>query len=217
MKKKNIFAGYKIVRITAIAAFIVVAGIISLKAHSHSSSNVPDETVEIELSDHDKMTEVSDASRDPLQNTFKYYVYICGEVNTPGVYECEPQTRLGALVDMAGGATPDADLTSVNLAREVSDGEQIIILKKGSDDIPAAGQPQNNAAPSGVSPNSNFVNINTADETTLKTLPGIGDAKAKAIVDYRTQNGSFKKIEDIMNISGIKNAAFDKIKDLITV
>ena len=137
MKKKNIFAGYKIVRITAIAAFIVVAGIISLKAHSHSSSNVPDETVEIELSDHDKMTEVSDASGDPLQNTFKNYVYICGEVNTPGVYECEPQTRLGALVDMAGGATPDADLTSVNLAREVSDGEQIIILKKGSEDIPA--------------------------------------------------------------------------------
>lgn len=214
MKKKNIFVRYKLARISAIAAFIIVAGIISFRSHSGETRDVSGGTLILETSGDDRITEKSDAIPDDTEDPEKCFVYVCGEVQNPGVYECTSGTRLGTLVDMAGGTTPDADLTSVNLAREVTDGEQVIILKKGVDPAVSSDvQPVSSGSASG----SGLININTADETALKTLPGIGDAKAKAIVTYRTQNGLFKTKEDIMNISGIKNAAFDKIKDLITI
>ena len=131
-------------------------------------------------------------------------VYVCGQVKNPGVYNLDSAKRIADAIEAAGGALKDAELNSINLADKIEDGERIFIPKIGENDGAA-------------SVDNLLVNINTADMSLLQTLPGIGEARARAIVDYRTQNGNFKKIDDITKVAGIKDAAFAKIKDLITI
>lgn len=146
------------------------------------------------------------------------YVYICGEVAAPGVYELSEDSRIYEAVDAAGGFTENAARESVNLASKVSDGMQITIYnKEEAASLPAgSGSAGGNAGQSGTS-GSGLVNLNTATKEELMTLKGIGEAKAEDIIRYREKSGGFKKIEDIMKISGIKEAGFQKIKDNITV
>jgi len=146
------------------------------------------------------------------------YVYICGEVANPGVYELSEDSRIYEAVDAAGGFTENAARESVNLASKVSDGMQITIYNKEE----AASLPAGSGAAGGSSgqngtSSSGLVNLNTATKEELMTLKGIGEAKAEDIIRYREKSGGFKKIEDIMKISGIKEAGFQKIKDDITV
>lgn len=146
------------------------------------------------------------------------YVYICGEVAAPGVYELSEYSRIYEAVDAAGGFTENAARESVNLASKVSDGMQITIYnKEEAASLPAgSGSAVGNAGQGGTS-GSGLVNLNTATKEELMTLKGIGEAKAEDIIRYREKSGGFKKIEDIMKISGIKEAGFQKIKDNITV
>ena len=146
------------------------------------------------------------------------YVYICGEVAAPGVYELSKDSRIYEAVDAAGGFTENAARESVNLASKVSDGMQITIYnKEAAASLPAgSGSAVGNAGQGGTS-GSGLVNLNTATKEELMTLKGIGEAKAEDIIRYREKSGGFKKIEDIMKISGIKEAGFQKIKDNITV
>ena len=139
-------------------------------------------------------------------------VQICGCVTNPGVFRVGDGTRVYEVVDMAGGMTTEADVTAVNQAHTVSDGQQIY--------IPAIGEKCTESGDGNVTEASDTdgrININTADTETLMSLPGIGRSKADAIIRYRDDNGRYGTIEDIMNVSGIKQAAFDKIKDLICV
>ena len=133
-----------------------------------------------------------------------FCVYVCGQVKNPGVYNLDSAKRIADAIEAAGGALKDAELNSINLADKIEDGERIFIPKIGENDGAA-------------SVDNSLVNINTADMSLLQTLPGIGEARARAIVDYRTQNGNFKKIDDITKVAGIKDAAYAKIKDLITI
>ena len=146
------------------------------------------------------------------------YVYICGEVAAPGVYELSEGSRIYEAVDAAGGFTENAARESVNLASKVSDGMQITIYnKEEAASLPAgSGSAVGNTGQGGTS-GSGLVNLNTATKEELMTLKGIGEAKAEDIIRYREKSGGFKKIEDIMKISGIKEAGFQKIKDNITV
>ena len=146
------------------------------------------------------------------------YVYICGEVAAPGVYELSKDSRIYEAVDAAGGFTENAARESVNLASKVSDGMQITIYnKEEAASLPAgSGSAVGNTGQGGTS-GSGLVNLNTATKEELMTLKGIGEAKAEDIIRYREKSGGFKKIEDIMKISGIKEAGFQKIKDNITV
>jgi len=141
------------------------------------------------------------------------YVYICGEVTNPGVYELSEDSRIYEAVDAAGGFTENAARESVNLASKVSDGMQITIYNKEEAASLSAGGSSGQGGTSG----SGLVNLNTATKEELMTLKGIGEAKAEDIIRYREKSGGFKKIEDIMKISGIKEAGFQKIKDNITV
>lgn len=153
-----------------------------------------------------------------VQETFAI-VYICGEVQVPGIYKCSPENRIADVVQMAGGLGPEADDTCVNMAAKVTDAQQITILKKGELSRTVVNN-SINASSSGSASSSQaggLVNINTADEALLKTLPGIGEQKAKAIISYRMEGGSFNRIEDIMKVPGIKEGAFDKIREMITV
>lgn len=144
------------------------------------------------------------------------YVHICGEVNQPGVYEMELGQRIYQVVERAGGYTPEAAGDYLNLAEIVSDGMKLVVpdhqaLAEGNailyeTGIPGAGEPA-----------SGKINLNTASKEMLMSLRGIGEARAEDILRYRNEHGSFRAIEEIMNVSGIKNAAFEKIKDDITV
>lgn len=141
------------------------------------------------------------------------FVQICGAVRTPGVYKVSSTLRVFQAIEAAGGVTEQADINSVNLARSVTDEMYIY--------IPAAGEVQENRRPEDgtetFSTAGNKININTATREELMTLKGIGEAKADAIIMYREETGGFTEISQIMNISGIKEAAFNKIKDSISV
>lgn len=175
-------------------------------------------------------TELSDASS---EETKTLVVHICGAVSAPGVYELPAGSRIIDAVEAGGGFLPEADEACCNLAEEIVDGCQIYIMTKT--ESCADGQTEKKAGIQ-TSPDSDMqttdrnvrsnsapalenglVNLNTADIAALMTLPGIGESRAKAIISYREQHGAFAKIEDIMKISGIKQAAFSKIKDKITV
>ena len=175
-------------------------------------------------------TELSDASS---EETKTLVVHICGAVSAPGVYALPAGSRIIAAVEAGGGFLPEADEACCNLAEEIVDGCQIYIMTKS--ESCADGQTEKKAGIQ-TSPDSDMqttdrnvrsnstpalenglVNLNTADVAALMTLPGIGESRAKAIISYREQHGAFAQIEDIMKISGIKQAAFSKIKDKITV
>lgn len=155
-------------------------------------------------------------------------VHICGAVYNPGVYELPDGSRVMDAVTAAGGFLEDADQSACNLAQAIVDGCQIYIMTREESSVlleeeKSAGiQPQKSlegvqTADAGERAEAGKVNLNTADAAALKTLPGIGDSRAAAILAFRQENGAFSCIEDIMKVSGIKQAAFDKIKDRITV
>lgn len=135
-------------------------------------------------------------------------VYICGAVHEPGVYELPEGSRVHEALEMAGGMTEEAAAYALNLARIAVDGEQIY--------VPDAEEIQGQSILSG-SGYEKKVNINTASMEELMTLTGIGEAKAESIIRYREENGGFQSIEDLMEIGGIKEGVFEKIKDDITI
>ncbi len=143
------------------------------------------------------------------------YVYVCGAVNRPDVYQAEEGSRLFELIEMAGGLTPEAAPSSLNLARIVADGEQIRVFTE--EDL-AQGMTvvsEMDTALSGAG--SGLVNINTASLSELTGVSGIGESRAQAIIDYREKNGAFRSIEEIKKVDGIKDGLFSKIKDSITI
>lgn len=162
-------------------------------------------------------------------NTPHGYVYVCGAVEHPGVYEIYEGMRVFEVLELAGGMTSEADLEWINQARTVTDGQQLRIYTreetaqmKSSGLSEGADMVSGEAEPSGVpeekkTAGEKKVNINTADREELMTLPGIGEAKAEAILSYRQEHGAFGSIEEICQISGIKEAVFSNIKDRITV
>lgn len=141
------------------------------------------------------------------------FVYICGEVKNPGVYELPLGSRIYQLVEKAGGMKKKADAGAVNLAEALMDGQMIRIpgqSEPGQQTVSAASE-STGSGPDGK------ININTASREQLMTLAGIGETKADQIIAYRTDNGAFQKIEDIMQVAGIKEGLFEKIKECITV
>ena len=174
-------------------------------------------------------TELSDASSEEAKTLV---VHICGAVSAPGVYELPAGSRIIDAVEAGGGFLPEADEACCNLAEEIVDGCQIYIMTKTescadgqtekkagiqtSPDSDMQTTDRNVRSNSATALENGLVNLNTADVAALMTLPGIGESRAKAIISYREQQGAFTKIEDIMKISGIKQAAFSKIKDKIT-
>lgn len=135
-------------------------------------------------------------------------VYVCGAVANPGVVEIPQGSRVEDALEAAGGFGAEAGREAVNLADWVSDGQKLYFPKEGE----AVEEPQAQADSA-----SGLVNINTADVAALCTLPGIGESRARDIISYREANGGFGACEDIMKVSGIKTAAYEKIKDKITV
>lgn len=150
----------------------------------------------------------TDMKQEDKQQEALLCVYICGEVKTPGVYQVKEGTRLYQVLEMAGGILETGANDYLNLAECVADGEKIDVPTK--EEVEQLDISQDESA-------SKLININTANEETLTTLPGIGASKAKSIISYRESQDGFKSIEELMEIEGIKEGVFNKVKDLITV
>ncbi|OOO00358.1 MAG: hypothetical protein ATN35_07750 [Epulopiscium sp. Nele67-Bin004] len=133
-------------------------------------------------------------------------VYICGEINEPGVYSVTQGSLIQDVIDIAGGVTPDADLLAINLAGQVSPYAQIIVPKTGESAIYIDNLTS-----------SSKININTATTAELCTLSGIGDAKAQAIIDHRNNIGFFSSTEQLKDVSGIGDKTFESLQNYITI
>ena len=175
----------------------------------------------------------SEAVSDKEMQQAMIYVDVCGAVANPGVFQLAAGSRVFQAIEAAGGYLPEAALTCVNRAGVLTDGQQLYILtqeemeRQGLDPAEmakasdgqmngSAGTGQNTGVATQVQ-QDNRININTADEAQLTTLTGIGATRAQAIIVYREENGPFAAIEDIMNVQGIKEGTFAKIKDEIVV
>ena len=145
-------------------------------------------------------------------------VHICGEVQTPGVYELTADSRICDVLLLAGGFTADADTEAVNMAAGIEDGMQIVIPAETDRTQEMTGNSFYRTGETAAGKTeSQPVNINTADKETLMSLPGIGAGKAEAVIAYREAGGVFKDIKDIMLVDGIKEGVYAKIKDKICV
>ena len=156
------------------------------------------------------------------QKEGKIVVYITGQIKKEGVYYLDEGARLFNLIDLAGGLLDTADTDKINLAQKINDSDKIIIPKKVEKTEEVDDETLDFDSDISISDediediNSDKVNINTASESELKTLNGIGDSTARKIVEYR-QTKKFDSIEEIMNVSGIGNAKFESIKENICV
>ena len=156
------------------------------------------------------------------ENPELYYIHIFGEVVTPGVYCVNPGARVYEVIEMAGGFTRQADENYVNLADLVTDGQKIKIysIEEAKENIEKGISQDSLESPLAAEEMENVtekVNINTAAESELCTLPGVGQGKAKSIITYREENGGFGSIEEIMQVAGIKEGTYNGLKDMITV
>ena len=139
-------------------------------------------------------------------------IHITGDVNYPGVVVLENGARIVDAIEAAGGETEEADLDKLNLARILNDGDKVYVPNKNdinTEEMILEDESENNKQAT--------ININTASIEELIKLPGIGEATATKIVEYRKQNGKFKTIEELKNVAGIGNNKFETIKDKIRV
>lgn len=138
-------------------------------------------------------------------------VYVCGAVKKPGVYRLPVGSRIYEAIEMAGGMTEQADETALNQAEKVKDESQICVPEK------TIQTEQSKVSQGNTQKEDGKINLNTATEEELMTLTGIGQSKAKSIIQYREKKGRFKSIEEIKEIEGIKSGVFNKIKEQIVV
>lgn len=191
---------------------IVVDGVIGAGGYSSENScNMPDgNTIE----------------NVKVQDSY-IFIHITGEVVNPGVVKIAKGERIVNAIEQAGGITSNADLSKINLAYVLNDGNMVIVPAYGESDenfrcvISGSGEYNNidlsDSSNSNIHLSTNIVNINTANQTELETLPGIGPSLAMRIISYRKQNGNFVKIEDLKNVSGIGDSKFRELKDFVSL
>ncbi len=186
--------------------FVIAAGIIFLCDFPVTDGAAGRDRGLIGLEETDGYVETDIHTESPSAQT-EIYVYVCGCVNKPGVYCLAEDARVYEALEAAGGAAKDADIDGMNLAQPLADGERVYVPVQGEEQVSEAG------TGAGVS----LININQASAADLVTLPGIGQAKANAIINYRLQHGGFSAKEELLEVPGIKEGIYDQIEALITV
>ncbi len=210
--RKYIEKNKKYIIIALLFIFLII-GIIIVKQFD------TEEKESLELISIEEETEQDNKSIEEEED-YKIVVHITGEVEKEGIIEIKEGGRISDAIDAAGGLTKEADLERVNLAYELEDGQKIYIPNKndkdieeyvteGVDDIVLPDELSNMG--------DGLININKADLEELQELDGIGEALAENIIAYRENNGKFKNIEDIKNVSGIGDSKYEKIKDSIKI
>lgn len=189
--------------------FIILAGAYFLLEPASEESNVLDNEEEWLTSERTVNENIVEHEEEVI-----VIVDVKGAVNNPGVYEAESEDRVIDMINMAGGLKESADKAKINFATRVED-EMVIYVPEIGEEMEQEGGMM--TVMGGTDQKDGKVNINTADDTELQTLTGIGPAKAAAIIDYREKNGPFKVIEDLKLISGIGEKSFEKLKEQIKV
>lgn len=201
---------------------IILGGIIIIIYKNNK--NTKEEVVDIFKEEENTKEQQENNNKQNKEEITKVIVDIKGMVASPGVYEVESTFRVNDVITLAGGLLEGADTSKINLAKVVYDEMTIIIYSK--EEVIEKFKEENciceecdiinNACINDITDN-NLININTATKEELQTITGIGESKAKAIIEYREENGLFQNIEDIKNVSGIGESLFEKIKVYITV
>lgn len=207
MKKKQKIIG-SLILVVLIAAFSIAGYFIS-KSGSTDSKNMfidTDSNADSKTNSKPQSSNVKNNSKDAEKIT----VEIRGEIKNPGIYTMKKGSRVKDLIDISGGFTEDADTDSIIQVTPLQDNMYVKINKKGAQPVGASG------STSMVSPGGK-ININTASKEQLKTIPGIGDATAQKIIDYREKNGMFNSIDDLKKVGRIGDKTIAKWKDKIDV
>jgi len=199
-----------LISIIIILSFSLI-GTIYINSHKDTEISLVD-------NEYKEMKKSSEINEDIVEEPANIGVHISGAVKTPGFIWVKEGTRLGEALEYVGGALVDADLNAVNLSKKLMDEEKVYIPKIG-EKIEQTEYISNNSHTTAISGNkdSGKININTASISELDSLPGIGEAYAKRIIEYREANGPFRSIEEIKNVAGIGEKRFESIKDLIKV
>jgi competence protein ComEA len=182
----------------ALKVTITVLAVVAFGTYVFSSGIGKDNSVTIS-----KGTPTSDSPTEIKSP--KIYVHVAGSVKSPGIYQLDSGTRVYDAVLAAGGFTTKANQASVNMARALNDGEQLLISS------------QNGAQSFENSMVSSLISLNQASASQLEELPGVGPALAGRMIDWRTANGGFKAKEDLLNVAGIGDKLFASVKDLVTL
>jgi competence protein ComEA len=183
----------------ALKASITVLAVVAFGTYVFSSSHGKDESLTIA-----KSPTASDVPKDIKSP--KIFVHVAGSVKSPGIYKLDSGTRVYDAVLAAGGFTAKANQASVNMARALNDGEQLLVSSQ---------QVGGQTIESPMS--SSLISLNQASATQLEELPGVGPALAGRMIDWRTANGGFKAKEDLLNVAGIGDKLFASVKDLVTL
>jgi competence protein ComEA len=182
----------------ALKVTITLLAVVAFGVYVFSSGTGKDNTIKLE-----KSPDSVEASTDVQAP--KIYVHVAGSVNSPGIYQLDSGTRVYDAVLAAGGFTSKANQSSVNMARALTDGEQLVVSS------------QSGASSFEVTPSSTLISLNQASSSQLEELPGVGPALAGRMIDWRTANGGFKTKEDLLNVAGIGDKLFASFKDLVTL
>ena len=212
----------KIVAILIVVAIIVIYNFVFKEKEEYDYENIvlADESVAKDTNGANKENNNTDSSESEEMNKIK--VYVIGEVKSPGVVKLEEGARIEDAIILAGGTTDKSDLSKINLAYMLEDGQKLYvpsIEENFNGEYISAENGEGiieNTGEKGDSKNK-IININTADVSELCDLPGVGEALAERIVTYREENGKFKNIEDLKNVSGIGDKKFESLKEFIKV
>lgn len=206
--------------LSVMVIFIIYYIYSTLYQNDFSFSSNSEDFSNDDLIENNSSTDLSHSTKED-DNTI--IVYVCGAVKENKVITLKENSRISDAIDAVGGLTQDADLTNINLAYILEDGEKIYIPKKGEESNMSSFSNQSESSSLSFTDSSysgkstNKININKATQTELEMIPGIGPSTALKIIEHREQNGKFHSIEDIKKVSGIGDAKFNKMKDYITV
>lgn len=219
-KKKIIIS--VILIIILITAFLIYIFITNEEYSSMDLEATVVEKSENIVESEDKNTSENVNNNQVTEDKEEIAVHITGEVKKQGIIYLEKGSRVADAIKKAGGETKDADLSQINLAYILQDGQKIYVPNKNEKISQYITEKSgNNDTEENTTSNSNKedkkVNINTANQSELDQLPGIGPSIAQKIIEYREENGNFKNIQELQNVKGIGNAKYEEIKDNVTV
>lgn len=177
---------------------VLVALVITVVIGIVRGASAPVETVTID-----------EAAAPDASPSTSLYVHVSGAVAQPGLYVLRSDARVVDAIAAAGGFAADAEESGINLARTLADGEQLV--------VPVVGEVPSAAADTGAAAGDGRVNLNTADESELDTLPRIGPAIAQRIIEWRDQHGRFTSVDDLLAVPGIGEKMLTALRDLVTV
>lgn len=211
---ENLSKNQKVILIVILISMLIFIGYYIFKKTDNSEYIVLD----VEENVYENINDEVATSNTTVEE--KIIVHVIGSVKTKGIVELEKGARISDVIEAAGGITEDADLSKINLAYVVEDGQKIYVPNKN--DSENTNNITEDAGNNVIGENNTIskyekVNINTASQTELETLSGIGPSTALKIINYRDENGGFEKIEDLKNVPGIGEAKYENIKDSICV